>query len=96
MEVRVVFQSAPLTEARGDADPDMHAKFGVFVVSIRSPHRSEGRSVVRVVLLSPDCVSIRSPHRSEGRFFSAYFGTGGVYVSIRSPHRSEGRFPVTG
>ena len=40
------FQSAPLTEARGD----LVAAFLVFlayVVSIRSPHRSKGRSSVR-------------------------------------------------
>ena len=46
------FQSAPLTEARGDID-----------VSIRSPHRSKGRHPAERLA----GVSIRSPHRSKGR-----------------------------
>ena len=49
-----VFQSAPLTEARGDATdqassgaPLTEARGDPASVSIRSPHRSEGRSVSR-------------------------------------------------
>ena len=37
-----VFQSAPLTEARGDRQGKRH-RYPDQVVSIRSPHRSEGR-----------------------------------------------------
>ena len=38
-------------------------------VSIRSPHRSEGRSnAIAELEESVYAVSIRSPHRSEGRF----------------------------
>ena len=60
-----VFQSAPLTEARGDLKIDLHSfSFGV---SIRSPHRSKGRRD-HVQHWSYSCdVSIRSPHRSKGR-----------------------------
>ena len=82
----VVFQSAPLTGARGDAK-------GVVLrqdlVSIRSPHRSEDWKRRRP--LRP--VSIRSPHRSEGRqaACSILRCSRNVSVSIRSPHRSEGR-----
>ena len=39
-------------------------------VSIRSPHRSEGRYHHRRQLSVKKRVSIRSPHRSEGRFIS--------------------------
>ncbi len=84
------FQSAPLTEARGDSA----LRFGlavVVVVSIRSPHRSEGRLTTvegeRTALL----VSIRSPHRSEGRLTATPNNGRLDDVSIRSPHRSEGR-----
>ena len=62
----VVFQSAPLTEVRGDSRrPEFSAKRRL--VSIRSPHRSEGRFVHDAENAGADRVSIRSPHRSEGR-----------------------------
>ena len=71
-----------------------------FRVSIRSPHRSEGRFIGSIAgseqrRMSWN-VSIRSPHRSEGRSISnrisAHFGICSQPVSIRSPHRSEGRY----
>ncbi len=62
----IPFQSAPLTEARGD-----HLSPGTSYhstsVSIRSPHRSEGRLYRRNCRTRDREVSIRSPHRSEGR-----------------------------
>ena len=39
-------------------------------VSIRSPHRSEGRSLPGMIRRLRIWVSIRSPHRSEGRYVS--------------------------
>ena len=105
-----MFQSAPLTEARGD-DRD-GAMMWRIVVSIRSPHRSKGRRLFchswRGDTRYP--VSIRSPHRSKGRHkaedqpaFLAVFqsapltearGDFFALVSIRSPHRSKGRRPI--
>ena len=61
-----MFQSAPLTEVRGD----MLWASGFLNdanVSIRSPHRSEGRFDDAPGSLPQLDVSIRSPHRSEGR-----------------------------
>ena len=60
------FQSAPLTEARGDL------LLGTMIepsrsVSIRSPHRSKGRHDWSHRLDRTMRVSIRSPHRSKGR-----------------------------
>ena len=86
----LAFQSAPLTEARGDA-PNLIRSDEVPGVSIRSPHRSEGRSVRDTKPARRRFVSIRSPHRSEGRYFLARFAGALLIVSIRSPHRSEGR-----
>ncbi len=65
---RKMFQSAPLTEARGDDELDQ--LLISVVVSIRSPHRSEGRLAKLVTNWRSFYVSIRSPHRSEGRHSS--------------------------
>ena len=61
-----MFQSAPLTEARGDAH-QTHPSPDYIRVSIRSPHRSKGRFTLVLVDVSASMVSIRSPHRSKGR-----------------------------
>ena len=60
------FQSAPLTEARGDP-LETFALVAFFKVSIRSPHRSKGRSMYPSGSMGVPVVSIRSPHRSKGR-----------------------------
>ena len=61
-----MFQSAPLTEARGDRAPEsLRAPFNS--VSIRSPHRSKGRPATTTQAVFQATVSIRSPHRSKGR-----------------------------
>ncbi len=60
-------------------------------VSIRSPHRSEGRHFALFSRASHYRVSIRSPHRSEGRQTNQRLYVRDDGVSIRSPHRSEGR-----
>ena len=60
------FQSAPPAEARGDPS-DSVAAYQTFVVSIRSPRRSEGRSAFAQWRSCGTSVSIRSPRRSEGR-----------------------------
>ena len=65
------FQSAPLTEARGDTNnvPSMIQSRAMGNVSIRSPYRSKGRSIARDFQRCPPStlVSIRSPYRSKGR-----------------------------
>ncbi len=66
------FQSAPLTEARGDLYKPV-GDWKRYLVSIRSPHRSEGRPVMLIVSPLFPFVSIRSPHRSEGRPNSDFF-----------------------
>ena len=60
------FQSAPLTEARGDPIVPGHAKLAV-VVSIRSPHRSKGRRVHMVNVKAPlSCFNpLPSPKQGE-------------------------------
>ena len=63
----LLFQSAPLTEARGDAQGIRRWGGQALGVSIRSPHRSEGRSEIGRREGCRPRVSIRSPHRSEGR-----------------------------
>ena len=60
------FQSAPLTEARGDIVAFL-VEVGECPVSIRSPHRSKGRRIWMRSISSSCSVSIRSPHRSKGR-----------------------------
>ena len=110
----IEFQSAPLTEARGDFigtcsrakhwsgfNPLPSPKRGETfssdrecqtpMVSIRSPHRSEGRRQPGYVSRGVLHVSIRSPHRSEGRHYDLCHTESCIRVSIRSPHRSEGR-----
>ena len=68
---RAKFQSAPLTEARGD--PELAAVAVLVLVSIRSPHRSKGRPLRRGAdWRRSQRVSIRSPHRSKGRPSLAY------------------------
>ena len=61
-----MFQSAPPTEVRGDLIP-VAACLLARKVSIRSPHRSEGRFTHIRHNELVTIVSIRSPHRSEGR-----------------------------
>ena len=89
MSTKTKFQSAPLTEARGDLSlplPDSSLR-----VSIRSPHRSKGRHGSVSALVPRERVSIRSPHRSKGRRQHDKNILRAVPVSIRSPHRSKGR-----
>ncbi len=88
-----LFQSAPLTEARGDQQPkDGWVCF--HCVSIRSPHRSKGRSATkgRMGLLPLRFNPLPSPKQGEMRrqFDQRQFDR----VSIRSPHRSKGRFTM--
>ena len=76
------FQSAPLTEARGDARGGVEGGKPRSPVSIRSPHRSEGRSRISKRMPAAASVSIRSPHRSEGRY-------GVVFPSRRNGHKFQ-------
>ena len=62
-----LFQSAPLTEARGDLlTPSVITARAS--VSIRSPYRSKGRCDTSSHAAQVFEVSIRSPYRSKGRF----------------------------
>ena len=87
----VAFQSAPLTEARGDISAFL-SKRRQRDVSIRSPHRSKGRhacfdcgKVIR------GCFNpLPSPKQGETRAVAELIAKVGE-VSIRSPHRSKGR-----
>ena len=84
------FQSAPLTEARGDRLGGV----GGFVrcsVSIRSPHRSKGR---RPKAWVPGRFFLfQSAPLTEARGDALERGVPNrdLVVSIRSPHRSKGR-----
>ena len=84
------FQSAPLTEARGDFLGGGHLAV-VLEVSIRSPHRSKGRPLVKMQSLPPRVSfnPLPSPKQGETGKFRQRRRTG--QVSIRSPHRSKGR-----
>ena len=64
--ISFAFQSAPLTEARGDPSTSTVNPPNI-IVSIRSPHRSKGRHRQAYSLSCRTGVSIRSPHRSKGR-----------------------------
>ena len=61
-----MFQSAPLTEARGDMRIRVLTPI-VDEVSIRSPYRSKGRYTSLQGDAAIPRVSIRSPYRSKGR-----------------------------
>ena len=84
-----LFQSAPLTEARGDTCVPTFADQHLCFNPLPSPKQGEtewcypGRPGW--------AVSIRSPHRSKGRHSSKSVEGGEILVSIRSPHRSKGR-----
>ena len=91
------FQSAPLTGARGDVPAAALRSFEV-EVSIRSPHRSEGRSGGRRHQYANATVSIRSPHRSEGRYTSSRSSRGAwsiCFNPLPSPERGEMLVVVT-
>ena len=108
------FQSAPLTEARGDLGEVHRWWADICFNPLPSPKRGE-ICILAVIYESVTRVSIRSPHRSEGRSGN-YRPRAGRHasfnplpspkrgeilarsseapprpVSIRSPHRSEGR-----
>ena len=61
-----LFQSAPLTDVRGDIRVDLTG-LNIKKVSIRSPHGCKGRFEVAVLFLTYSIVSIRSPHGCKGR-----------------------------
>ena len=93
--IRQLFQSAPLTEARGDpgALPVAICPIGV---SIRSPHRSKGRQGLRAQ--TAQTAQFQSAPLTEARGDSAASceSVKSTTVSIRSPHRSKGRLIVAG
>ena len=87
------FQSAPLTEARGDFGParDIPALEGV---SIRSPYRSKGRFQSPPRPAPPDRVSIRSPYRSKGRLLRSCRSAG--MPGFQSAPLTEARGDILG
>ena len=94
--VYVQFQSAPLTGARGDGS--IHVRRSrPRVVSIRSPHRSEGRCLGRLQAPLGEVRFNPLPSPERGEMGTSLETPCPSCVSIRSPHRSEGRcFVVDG
>ena len=89
------FQSAPLTEARGDADPRDFARLVECFNPLPSPKQGETcptrRDQKRILRFNP----LPSPKQGETKVAPA---SGAIFaaVSIRSPHRSKGRLFVFG
>ena len=88
----MLFQSAPLTGARGDAIAGVRQAVAQFqsapLTGARGDVHAHGHP------LGVDAVSIRSPDRSQGRRLRKYTIGSARIVSIRSPDRSQGRPPV--
>ena len=90
------FQSAPLTEARGDFLSGVSKHPPSFFVSIRSPYRSKGRSVTAAVRASTTERFNPLPLPKQGEILGVPRRLArGADVSIRSPYRSKGRFRLT-
>ena len=85
-----VFQSAPLTKARGDAAQPPRCGPPI---SFQSAPLTKARGDWRGLKLSEGSplVSIRSPHKSKGRLPLDGPVRVCARVSIRSPHKSKGR-----
>ena len=98
---RFLFQSAPLTEARGDYTPSMFThtrKLKEFQSAPLTEARGDMFDASAIFgLYLTLLVSIRSPHRSKGRHAATSqvnwkrILPQNLRVSIRSPHRSKGR-----
>ena len=89
-----MFQSAPLTEARGDYSWAHERRASH---SFQSAPLTEARGdAIRFTPAAGSIdVSIRSPHRSKGRPRTRVGSSTKSAVSIRSPHRSKGRLCYT-
>ena len=86
----IEFQSAPLTEARGDSSRTSKLSSTVtFQSAPLTEARGDPRRAPSPILTLR--VSIRSPHRSKGRPGVTWSMAFDIAVSIRSPHRSKGR-----
>ena len=86
------FQSAPLTEARGDLRKGQQSRPGPGFNPLPLP--KQGEMLVHDRRDASKVVSIRSPYRSKGRCAVGRCQSFGIFhVSIRSPYRSKGRFP---
>ena len=90
------FQSAPPVETRGDQHGIVFNAY-VFVVSIRSPRRNEGRPVLHDGSVGEYCVSIRSPRRNEGRQYRLVDNRAGEMFQSAPPveTRGDSRRPTT-
>ena len=86
------FQSAPPTEVRGDMSAQRKSENSKSV-SIRSPHRSEGRCAEEQRARF-HCALFQSAPPTEVRGDKNWQLRSEIRntVSIRSPHRSEGRY----
>ena len=88
--VDALFQSAPLTKARGDGEGGGPAP-ARSIVSIRSPHKSKGRPPAKVgVKVGRPCFN-PLPSQKQGETGILFVGRPLLIVSIRSPHKSKGR-----
>ena len=83
------FQSAPLTEARGDAGPGLLVGLIPGFNPLPSPKRGETSTCKQLVEVIPGFNPLPSPKRGETS--GERLGASHEGVSIRSPHRSEGR-----
>ena len=84
-DLHSVFQSAPLTKARGDGPAGWTGRQGSFN-PLPLPKQGETGRQARAGWT----VSIRSPYQSKGRHGQAGWQAGRA-VSIRSPYQSKGR-----
>ena len=84
------FQSAPLTEARGDPLASVPVARRI-KVSIRSPYRSKGRPTAENLPDHPIHSFNPLPLPKQGETQVAESEQHQIRVSIRSPYRSKGR-----
>ena len=84
------FQSAPLTEARGDSMAYFRYN-RTCEVSIRSPHRSKGRPAGNHRVMLHHMFQSAPLTEARGDDTDAHLCHRVLRVSIRSPHRSKGR-----
>ena len=92
-----MFQSAPLTEARGDKPANQQDERPIERSFNPLPSPKQGETTANSVSRASSPVSIRSPHRSKGRPSPNPLDKLVGCVSIRSPHRSKGRpSPING
>ena len=86
-EIGSLFQSAPLTEARGDSE--MNRRLIGWLLFQSAPLTEARGDIIPASKLLSILVSIRSPHRSKGRLLSC--GGSGDTVLFQSAPLTEAR-----